>query len=57
MKLKINLAYIGLAVSITALWGLRRIGMDPDVADAVVTALMIGLGFTPAPKLAKGKAQ
>ena len=45
----INPAYLVLAVSIAALWGLRRIGMDATTADAIVTALMLGLGFTPAP--------
>jgi len=43
----INPAYLVLAVSIAALWGLRRLGMDPSTADAIVTALMLGLGFTP----------
>jgi hypothetical protein len=45
----INPAYLVLAVSIAALWGLRRAGMDASTADAIVTALMLGLGFTPSP--------
>ena len=43
----INPAYLVLAISIAALWGLRRLGMDASTADAIVTALMLGLGASP----------
>ena len=43
----LNPAYLVLALSIAALWGLRRLGMDPSTADAIVTALMLGLGASP----------
>ena len=53
--MRLNPAYIVLAVSIAALWGLRRLGMDDATADAIVTALVVGLGFTPAPGQMKAK--
>ncbi len=53
--MNINPAYIVLAVTIAAVWGLRRLGMDDKTADAIVTALVMGLGFTPSPGQLKAK--
>ena len=47
MKLKLNPAYLTLALALFALWGLRRLGMDETTADAITTALMLALGASP----------
>lgn len=44
--MKLNLSALTLAVSLLAVWGLRRLGVPDDVADSVSSALLIGLGLS-----------
>lgn len=44
--MKLNMSALTLAVGLLAVWGLRRIGVPEDVADAITSALLIGLGLS-----------
>ena len=44
--MKINASALTLAVTLIALWALRRIGMDATTADAITSALLVGLGLS-----------
>lgn len=44
--MKLNLSALTLAASLLAVWGLRRLGIPEGVADAITSALLVGLGLS-----------
>lgn len=44
--MKLNLSALTVALTLLALWGLRRLGMDAATADTITTALVVGLGLS-----------
>lgn len=51
---KLNPAYLVMAGAVVAVWKLRSWGMSEEQANTVLTFLVLGLGFTPAPGQASG---